>query len=167
MTGEWIAEERADYRRVLIRTWDEHLPMWTVIGLNPSTAEGRPDGKDDNSTRQINFFVKRDGGGGYYLVNLYPRRATKPADLFRMTEQERLGLWPDDSIESCANRTVYQHGRVVAAWGANPKARDRARHVCRMLKELQYPLWCWGANADHSPKHPLYLPHSTELVRWP
>lgn len=153
-----------DYRRMLTRRWDWTTPQWTVIGLNPSTAEADPAGKDDPTSRKIIYLTKRDGAGSFWLVNLFPRRAVKPADLFRLSLAERLGPWADQTILACAKRTAFQGGKIVVAWGAHPKAAFRAEEVRRLLEADGHTLWCWGQNTDGSPKHPLYLPNTTPLV---
>jgi hypothetical protein len=53
----------------------------------------------------------------------------------------------------------------VIAWGK--VHRNLAIHADRVLFDLSgLPLWCLGLNGDGSPKHPLYLPRDTELVRF-
>lgn len=152
------------YRPLLTRQWDEKLPFWCVIGLNPSTAEADLTGADDPTSRKIRYFVDRDGGGGFWLVNLHPRRATKPADLFAMPLLERLGPFPNQIVQQSASQAFHWGGKVVAAWGANPKASLRAAEIRQLLQTMRVPLWCWGTNGDGSPKHPLYLRNDTPLV---
>lgn len=55
---------------------------------------------------------------------------------------------------------------VVAAWGANSLAIDRARHICRILGRS---LRCLGRTKSGAPRHPLYAPASidrTHLEVW-
>ncbi len=73
-----VLSECEQYRYVLYRQWDKSLDTITYIGLNPSTADAH---KDDQTIRKLIEFTKRNGYGGFAIVNLFAYRATKPRDL--------------------------------------------------------------------------------------
>lgn len=158
-----FAREPGAYRYELLERWDTDLPVLSWICLNPSTAS---EGVPDPTTRKIRGFCERWGWGGFYLVNLYPMRATFPRDLIAATEQERIG----DPVE--ADRAIVgavTRGQTVVAWGARGVSRTVRPRVAAVLKLLadRRPLpdlWCLGLTKEGTPGHPLMLAYSTPLV---
>jgi hypothetical protein len=62
-------------------------------------------------------------------------------------------------------------GIVVAAWGKGggrtaPHRKVIGERAAYVHKMIGGNLWCLGTNEDGSPKHPLYLPETTEAVEW-
>lgn len=148
-----------NYRYVLERVWDEDLPMLMWVMLNPSTADGT---KDDPTIRRCVGFAKTYGMGSIRVLNLYALRATDPAELAKVSLEERVG--PENDILLAADLYAMNDraGLVIAAWGtkAEPERVD-------WYREHSYGSWCLGFNADGSPKHPLYVPSATALSAWP
>jgi hypothetical protein len=61
-------------------------------------------------------------------------------------------------VEACRDA-----GLVIAAWGADAFAVDRARHVMRLLAKLpKYPA-CLARTKSGAPKHPLYVRADKQL----
>ena len=52
----------------------------------------------------------------------------------------------------------------MVAWGANAKP-NRVADFVEML-EPDDEVWCLGTTKSGQPRHPLYLPSDTDLVRW-
>lgn len=69
-------------------------------------------------------------------------------------------------VHQAAHMRRMSAARVVACWGANPKAQARAVEVIALLAEHGTPVWCWGTTKNGAPKHPLYLRGNTPLVRF-
>lgn len=123
------------------------------VGLNPSTADAR---QDDPTIRREVDFARRWGFDWYFKGNLYAYRSTDPKALY--TVDDPVGPSNQEALTWMAQRADL----VVAAWGANhltPYARTLADRLLALPRTR-----CLGRNRDGSPKHPLYLPKSAELI---
>jgi len=158
--GEAILSECGTYRYVLERHLvpARHLehPLLFVM-LNPSTADAET---DDPTIRKCMGFARRWGCTDLTVVNLFALRATSPADL--RVHHDPVGPCNDLLIQMAVRLHRERRAPMVAAWGADPFARARARHILRSFG----PFDCLGVNTDGSPRHPLYLPYDsrTEAV---
>lgn len=141
------------YRYSLWRVWDNSKPMYTFIGLNPSTADHIND--DPTITRCINF-TKSWGGGGLYMVNLFAFRATNPDEMRRHVDP--IGPLNNQYLLELAN----QSDKVVACWGNHGVHLNRSAQVSAMLKKLH----CLDTNKSGEPKHPLYIKSSMLLKQF-
>lgn len=162
-----------DYRYELWRDW--HTPMelqarssvefvlWLM--LNPSKAAGTDPltGKliNDPTLRKCIGFTDRMGFRRLMLVNLYALRSTDPALL--LAHAEPVGPKNDQHLSMLAARA----SRVVVGWGAfEPKfLAPRVAHVRSLLGSKS--LICFGANADGSPGHPLFIKYEAQPRPWP
>jgi hypothetical protein len=142
------------YRYSLWREWDKRAPQMLIIGLNPSTADAID---DDQTIKRCIGFAEREECGKLVILNLFAFRATEPRNMLAATDP--IGPRNDAMLRSYSRdeRTAF----AVAAWGKQASA-------ARVTKVLSiFPsLLCFGRNADRSPKHPLYLPRATPLVRY-
>lgn len=143
------------YRWTLARIWDEAKPQIAFVGLNPSTASHDV---DDPTIRRCIDFASRWGFGTYIMLNLFAYRSTDPAGL-RLVE-DPVGACNDECIE-LVTRDV---DCVVVAWGAHshPLLKSRAEHVLSLIPNPK----CLGTTKGGSPRHPLYVPGNTELVKF-
>jgi len=133
------------YRYLLWRRWDKTKPRACFIMLNPSTADAEV---DDPTIRRCIGFARAWGLGGIRVVNLYPFRATKPADLWRADVPEGHGNL------GYIERAIDTGGIAVAAWGAHGKEN---RGVRNLFYELGVPLYALKITKDGQPGHPLYI----------
>jgi hypothetical protein len=142
------------YRYILWRTAppDDFYAMF--IGVNPSTAD---EVSDDPTIRKCRHFTKAWGFDSLCMVNLFAYRSTDPSVL-RTTADEIIGPENDEWIKKAAQGAAV----IVAAWGNNGNLSDRDVAVRALLKDFN--VQCLGTTRDGSPKHPLYLKNSTELV---
>lgn len=140
------------YRYRLDRKWADG-PVMGFIMLNPSTADGE---KDDPTIRRCIGFAKREGCGALIVINVFPYRATKPADLWAVEAPVRIG-GPQGEIEF--HRAIAEMGTAVAAWGAD--ARD-AEHWIKL--RWGGKMVCLGKTKDGHPRHPLYVKGDATLV---
>jgi hypothetical protein len=124
------------------------------VGLNPSTADAT---HDDPTVRKCITFSKRWGFDWFYMLNLNAYRSTDPKALRRLSAPEAIGPNNVETIRRIARRCEL----VVAAWGNNWMT-DEAKFIGRCVLALPH-CRVLGFNNDGSPKHPLYLPYSTEL----
>jgi hypothetical protein len=146
------------YRHALIEP-GRYQCGWCM--LNPSVAGGVVGAEtiSDRTNDRVRNFSRSWGYDGYVICNVYDLVSTDPD-----------GLWSDPAPVSPANDSYLQGlatlPLVVVGWGKNA-TRERALHVERVLRAGGAELWCLGVNGDGSPKHPLYLAHTTPLQRWP
>lgn len=142
------------YRYRLWRQWGAGHTL-VVIGLNPSTAD---EDVDDPTIRRCIGFAKREGCGRLEMLNLFAFRSTQPELLYRVDDP--VGSENDDTIAGvCLTASV-----VIAAWGAEKIAQDRAERVRKLLAEYGAPdLSCLGRTMAGSPRHPLYLRGDTPI----
>lgn len=154
--------DRNQYRYTLTREWSTTGTVVPWIMLNPSTADANT---DDPTIRRVISFSKAIGPHirGLIVVNLFPYRATNPADLVKQ---------PSDVIDPPANfhivSQMLEHSKrqntpIVCAWGSQPIARDAAKSWCRLMKNTGVSAVCLGKNKDGSPRHPLYVPANTRF----
>ncbi|MFG1270562.1 DUF1643 domain-containing protein [Xanthobacter sp. DSM 14520] len=158
-----FAGPNSEYRLWLSRVWqmdaaaafDVPFALW--IGMNPSTAGPR---LDDRTVRREIEFTRKLGLQSYVKVNVCDYRATQPERLLTS------GVLPRSSdnlstIISLAERAA----RVVLAFGLLPKQlRFMADEAVLALTSRGIGLYCVGFTKDGFPRHPLYVPASSEIV---
>lgn len=161
-----ILDSTRTYRYLLTRPPSsfakDPAPPVLWVALNPSTAD---ETSDDATIRKCMAFQRLWGMGArgrLLIVNLFALRSTDPRALAR--HDDPIGPDNDDYIRRTADEVIASGGRVVAAWGAHPFARDRARRVREILWALD--IQSLGTTKDGSPRHPLYVPYSQPLVPW-
>jgi len=142
------------YRYTLWRIFDETLPSVAFVGLNPSTADAS---LDDPTIRRCVGFAHSLGYGGIVMLNLFAWRSTDPNGLYASD--------PNGEEENVAtiSRVSEQVPRVIAAWGAHQMAKERSRMIVPLVSEW----WCLGTTKNGAPRHPLYLPNTASIRRWP
>lgn len=151
--GAQFSEDRV-YRYALWRIWDEEKAHIMFIGLNPSTADEQ---NDDPTIRRCIGFARGWGYGGIYMLNLFAYRATNPKEMKEAADP--VGPENDHFLEMYAEST----GKIVAVWGSPGAYKGRGYDVNQMLAALEINVWCFGMTKNDEPRHPLYLPKSTEL----
>lgn len=117
--------------------------------LNPSTADAT---LDDPTIRRCIGFARSWGFSRLLVANLFPLRATDPAELLA-AEDPTGGA---DGVEVL--RLVAACERVVAAWGNSPiPTRFAGRREDVMAALAGGPVYCLGRTKDGQPRHPLYV----------
>jgi len=141
------------YRFSLWRVWDESLPHVAFVGLNPSTADAK---QDDPTIRRCYGFACSHGFGAFTMLNLWAFRATDPKNLpTSITNEEEINA---DTIARVSSGV----SRVVAVWGSHPKAAIRRSAILPLVAEW----WHLGLTKGGEPRHPLYLPNTSQMQRW-
>ncbi|KQX42654.1 hypothetical protein ASD04_01405 [Devosia sp. Root436] len=159
--GDVVMSPDTRYRQRMRRWLGDAFPERYIlfIGMNPSTADATVD--DPTCAREWTF-ARREGFSGMVKCNVGDYRATDPKMLVQ----------PDIVAVSPANLPVIRQAasgadRVVLCHGKLNKALAPAgKTIVEALKADGVELWCFGTNADGSPKHPLYLRADTPLVRF-
>ena len=147
-----IISDCEKYRYSLWRIWDKEKPIFTFIGLNPSTADHIQD--DRTITRCINF-AKSWGGGGIYMANLFAYRATDPQEM--MSQEDPIG--PDN--DAYLNQLATESQKLIACWGNDGAFNERSTFVKHLLKDKLYYL---KLNKSGEPGHPLYIHSSAQIT---
>jgi hypothetical protein len=156
--GDAILSECRTYRYVLRFQVDPLLApkgFALFLMLNPSTADAD---NPDPTIRKCMGFARRFRCSRVTVANLFALRATYPDDLRR--HPDPVGPENDTWIAHVVQEHRERGALIIAAWGADPFAKTRARHVLRSFG----PFDCLGVTADGSPRHPLYLPYESRLV---
>lgn len=117
------------------------------IMLNPSTAD---DVSNDPTIRRCLSFAARWGFETLEVCNLFALRSSDPAIL--RSSADPIGSKNDDFIDAAVSRS----SRIIAAWGADKFAIERAKIVSsRFAAESRFH--CLGTTLSGAPKHPLYV----------
>lgn len=145
------------YRYQLWREWGPG-PTCAFVMLNPSTADAE---QDDPTIRRCLGFAKSWGHGRLVVVNIYPLRATDPAELNGPIDPYGPPGRNEAAIESAAQEASF----VVAAWGATRHRTPAAQRAIRAVTKHR-DLYRLRATKDGAPAHPLYLPASVGFHVW-
>ena len=158
-TEAYLSDDRV-FRNWLLRVWDEALPIYVVIGTNPSKADER---ENDPTIRKVIGFGKRLGIGGALMLNVGAFRATDPRDWKAASDP----FGPENTVEHLQGYIIkFAPVLVVAAWGKPCMSSQRGVHRAEAIKQNIRGMKCWGRNGDGSPRHPLMLAYSTELEQF-
>lgn len=157
MRSEALLSDDRLYRHWLLRVWNEALPIYAVIGTNPSKADEMA---NDPTIRKVLGFGERLGFGGALMLNVGAFRATDPKDW----KAARDPFGPGNTIDHLQGHLIkFKPSIVVAAWGKPCMISERGQHRAEAIKRNILGMKCWGRNGDGSPRHPLRLSYSTEL----
>lgn len=144
------------YRYKLRRRLYKGNKILLIIGLNPSTADGR---EDDPTVRRCAGFAERLGYDTLLVVNLFALCSTDP----RKLRQTKFPVGPRNDV--WVLRTARKAHKIVLAWGAGADwAPERSDQLLLLLSHLD--LYCFGTTKSGAPKHPLYLHSDTPLQRY-
>ena len=125
-----------------------------AIGLNPSTANEE---KLDPTSRNIQTIATNNGCDGWWLVNLYPRRTSKPKNLPKKINKD-LANQNVDFIKQLLNNDSYSISKVLCCWGNHIEDRryleDQARIIINLVKESGHQFLCIGITDSGNPFHP-------------
>lgn len=152
MRKDAVLSECQQYRYSLSRIWDEKKPLVGLIGLNPSTADHL---EDDNTILRCITFSKAWGFGGFYMMNLFAYRATKPSVM--MESKLPIGSENDKYLLELKNKVQ----KVVVCWGNNGSHNNRSQEVLKLFHKEK--LYCIEVNKSGEPAHPLYLKGCLDL----
>jgi hypothetical protein len=144
------------YRYRLDRRWSGGEGVCGFIMLNPSTADER---LDDPTIRRCIGFAKGWGYAGLIVGNLFALRATDPAVL----------LAARDPVGGAANaRTLVdlidEAALILCAWGQFAGVGEHGGNAIALVRARGRLPHCLGLTKHGAPRHPLYLPASTQPV---
>jgi hypothetical protein len=165
--GDAVFSDDGRYRYWLERRWDDGLPQFTYVLLNPSKAGVTDDG--DRTVPKLVTLTDANGGGGFELVNL-----------FAVLDTQQVGLHRPDAVGESAGRSnewiamaVGRSETLIAGWGdgnaddarsrgRQSAVRQRAAEVWAMLSGRQ--VWCFRVIASGAPGFPGRLAGSSPMV---
>jgi len=131
-----------------------------VVGINPSTANAD---KPDRTMSRVMGFAERNGFDSFIMLNLYPQRTPRPAELHR-TREETLHRRNLEEIKSAL--FGLNSPSVLLAFGDNIGCRGYLRDCLKDIVETISPLnprWLHVGSLTKkgNPRHPLYVPYCT------
>ncbi|MBP1325052.1 hypothetical protein JOF28_000284 [Leucobacter exalbidus] len=130
--------------------WSVGNPPLIALCMNPSYASEQV--SDKTIDRLIKASIEHQYSG-WVMLNLYPERATDPANL--SAYDASLSQDNCDAIEEVIAK--YQVTEILGAWGGNPKPtiRQAKRDVLARLKSLGVQVFSLDPlTADKNPRHP-------------
>ncbi|GHT69270.1 hypothetical protein FACS189452_09910 [Bacteroidia bacterium] len=121
--------EVTDVRYVLGETFNPSIKKALIcIGINPSTAI--PENLDPTLARVQGYAKASEEYGAWYMLNVYPQRATDPDDL-EVEAQQELCRHNLDAIKKLF--TMVKNADVWCAWGGNITKRDYLKGCLREI----------------------------------
>ncbi len=140
-----------------------------VVGLNPSTANRD---QADVTVAKVARMVSMSGFDGFVMLNLYPLRCLRPADLPRSADAS---LLTRNQQLIVATAKLHEAPQFWAAWGADICRRKFLIQACQQLADEVASLgggwWCYGAahgplTRQGHPRHPSRLSYAGLLQRF-
>jgi hypothetical protein len=121
-----------------------------VIAMNPSYADAS---QADKTVNTVIAASSQLGHDGWIMLNLYPERATKPANLKAFDK----ALWAKNwaAVEDVLD--TFAVSEVLSAWGdpPNPTIRAARKHMLAALRARGTRAYYFGdLNKSGSPPHP-------------
>lgn len=138
-------------RFVLGKAGDKEL---LAIGLNPSTAN---EDKLDPTSRNIQTIASNNGCDGWWLVNLYPKRTSKPKNLPKKINKV-LAKQNLEFIKELLNSDSYSISKVLCCWGNHIEDHKylqyQAEKIISLVNESGHKNQCIGLTELGNPFHP-------------
>ena len=176
-TGSWVYRydtrypakwETTSVRYVLGEVWNPKVKKALVcVGLNPSTAV--PEALDFTLGRVAEYAKRHKEYGAWYMVNIYPQRATDPDDM----HTEPLAEIVAENLHQIQElMRSLDEADVWCAWGSTikkPRFGFLRELLCVQggvldaLRANNAAFKASGITADGYPKHPRVLTHGDNL----
>ena len=137
------------HRYKLSRHWDLNKPQILYIMLNPSIGN---ESIDDPTIKRLLSFTRKFDYGGFFVGNLFTYITPNPKTL-----DTSIGL-TNKNLNVLTN-LVSKADEVVYAWGNSIEEPNE-------LKKLISNPMCFGKNLNGTPKHPLYLPSNSKIIKF-
>ena len=125
-----------------------------AIGLNPSSAN---EITLDPTSRNIERIALKSNCDGWWLVNLYPMRTSKP---YKLAEEDDSLLGEENLafIRKMILNKAYNINKVLCCWGNNISIRGYLQSYCEMimneLSKLEFETFSLGQTIKGNPYHP-------------
>ena len=133
-----------------------------AIALNPSTANAVT---LDPTSRNVETLAVNNNCDGWYMVNLYPGRTSKP-EFLPKTPDELLLKENYNFIEELFSSNDYNITKVLLCWGNEVDSfsylKDGARAIMAILDKHRMSCYCMETTGAGNPYHPAPTP----VNRW-
>ncbi len=155
------------YRPELRRVWDASLALLVACMLNPSTGDAEC---DDPTILTLIHFARFWGFGGLLIINRYPYRTSKPAELFAVDASTRNGGPENELTIGRALRYARENGGwMLVAWGNG--GQEGAHFLVEMIACQGVTMKCLGTTQSGAPKHPMArgihrIPRDQQPILW-
>ncbi|MBK43319.1 MAG: hypothetical protein CMC83_05555 [Flavobacteriaceae bacterium] len=132
-----------------------------AIGVNPSSAN---EYKLDPTSKNIKAIAKKYNCDGWWIINLYPIKTSKPKDLPKRINH-MLASQNLDMIYSIIANDNYNFKKILCCWGNHISTRyylrPQANKITSMLQQIDAKIYCLGLTALGNPIHPSPLAINT------
>ncbi|MRX62595.1 DUF1643 domain-containing protein [Maribacter luteus] len=133
-----------------------------AVALNPSTAN---EDTLDPTSRNIEHLAIKNGCDGWYMVNLYPGRTSKPE--FLPKEPDPLLVKENiQFIETMLTSNKYNITKVLLCWGngvdCHNYLKESAKRIRSTIEEQKLPCYHLKLTTAKNPFHPAPTP----VNRW-
>ena len=134
-TGTWVYEidskAPSNVRYILGEIFDETKQKALVcIGINPSTAT--PEQLDTTLNRVRKYAKKSEKYGAWYMLNVYPQRATNPNDMDKECNKD-IHVENLQHIENLLK--TLPSADIWCAWGSNINKRIYLKECLKQIVE--------------------------------
>lgn len=144
------------HRVYLWRKWKKEGPWVMFIGLNPSTADERI---NDPTVRRCMGFAERWGYSGMFMCNVFTLVSTDPK---KLNTEVPITTGAHLAMKVIRNKCE----KAIACWGnLVTQVRAGEGQIERIVNDLS-PLHCLGMTKQGYPRHPLYVPYSSQLIEY-
>ena len=124
-----------------------------AIGLNPSKAN---EDNLDPTSRNIQAIAQNNGCDGWWLINLYPKRTSKPSKLPKTVNQV-IAKENVDFIREFINND-NNISKILFCWGNHINnhsyLKKQADQIIATIEKLDLEPLCLGKTLTDNPLHP-------------
>ncbi len=145
------------YRYWLTRQWDATGKTVNFVMLNPSVAD---EFRNDPTVERCERRARMLGFGGFSVTNIFAWRDTDPHAM----RKAKAPVGPEN--DAVLLRMASQAQQVIAAWGAHGAHLGRGPETAAILNENGVKMHHLGLSKHGHPRHPLYIPYSTQPKVW-
>lgn len=157
-----ILSDCGQYRFLLGRDLEPATTMpvrLLYIMQNPSTADAEA---DDPTIRRCKHFAAQAGYTSFEVVNLFAYRTKSP----KVLADAGYPAHPKEHAHMV--EAMKRANAICCAWGAvDGKLGEVAFWVKQILLLQRKPVLCLGKTKAGHPRHPLYVPNSTNFQSYP
>lgn len=150
------------FRYWLRITWDDRLPPFVALMLNPSTATHL---ENDATVERMQRRALALQAGSLIVLNAFAWRETDRLKMLKVPDP--VGPQNDAYIREGLRCAAVGGGIVMAGWGNEGGHLDRHIRIVELLAETGVTARCVNKCLSGMPGHPLYVAYDAPLVPWP